>query len=225
MFEHDGKRFYNAIFRPKEVDYRAQHHMNFDEYQEAYVQNDADGYALHNIASYPRGGVPNYAAVWLKQGGPAVRGYHGRTAAQHEEQVARNERDGYHPVNVSVVAPDGVRSYSALWIKSDAGGWRSKSMLTPDAYQELWEEQAGGLSRHATYASGSQMMSGGPPVLSAIFKEKAPGSGRTFGRHAMSRTELQEEYGKRIGSNWLIRAIAGYSEMGNKTYAAIWRKK
>lgn len=224
VYEHGGRRFYNAIFRPKKEEWRAEHHMNFKEYQAAYDQAKADGYRLHNIASYPRGRGVNYAAIWLQVSGPRIRAYHRLTIEEHDAQVERNERDGYHPVNVSVASPSGSPSYSALWVKSDAGGWRSKSMLTPDAYQELWNEQAGDLSRHATYVSGWQLMPDGPPMLSAIFKGDAPGSGRTFGRHGMSRSELQEEYTQRIGSDWLIRAVAGYVEGGRPTFAAIWRK-
>ena len=224
VYEHDGKRFFNAIFRPREVAWRAQHHMDFDEYQEAYNTNKADGYRLHNITSYPRGGGVNYAAIWLKRSGPSQRAYHGRSLDNHEEQVERNTQDGYHPVNVSVAAPNGVRSYAALWAKSDVGGWRSKSALTPDAYQELWNEQRGELHRHATYLSAWQLMPNGPAVLSAVFQETAPGSGSTVGRHGMSSAELQAEFDKRIDAGYLTRAIAGYSEGGKARFAALWRR-
>lgn len=224
VYEHAGGRFFNVIFRPGDVAARTQHHMDSDEYQHAYDTNKADGYRLHNLTSYPRGAAVNYAAIWLKKAGPPLRAYHGRSTEYHDEQVARNTRDGYHPLNVSVAAPALTPSYAALWSKSDVGGWRSRSALTPAAYQALWDEQTGQLDRHGSYLSAWQLGPGGPPMISAIFQATAAGSGSTVGRHAMSGSQLQAEYDTRIGSGWLTRAVAGYSDGGQPRFAALWRK-
>ena len=224
VHEHGGDRFFNAIFRPADVAWRAEHHMDSGEYQAAFDTAKADGFHLHQITSYPRGGSVNYAAIWVKGASPALRAYHGRSRDEHQAQVERNEHDGYHPVNVSVAAPNGVPSYAALWAKSDVGGWRSRSTLTPSAYQTLWNEQAGDLNRHAAYLSAWQVMPNGPPMISTVFQQTAAGSGSTVGKHSMSGSELQAEFDTRIRAGWLTRAIAGYSEGGRATFAALWRK-
>jgi hypothetical protein len=223
VVEVTGQLFFSVVFRPGDVPWRAQHHLDGNEYQQAYDTNKADGYRLHNITSYARGGTVNYAAIWLKQVGPGLRAYHGRSAAQHDELVDTYTKDGYHPVNVSVAAPTGTRSYAALWVNSAVGGWRSRSTLTPAAYQQLWNEQAGQLGRHGTYVSGWQDGPLGAGQLSVVFSATAPGSGPTVGRHGMSSAQLQEEYDARVSAGWLTRAIAGYTD-GGLRYAALWRR-
>ncbi len=191
---------FSAVFRPNDVAWRAQHHMDGNEYQQAYDTNKADGYRLHNITSYARGGVVNCAAIWLKQAGPSLRAYHGKSAAEHDQLVDTHTDDGYYPVNVSVASPKGARSYAALWHLGDPGGWRSRSTLTPATYQQLWNEQVGQLKRQPTYLSGWQDGQFGAPGLSAVFLQTAPGSGPTARRHAMSADDLQKEYDARVSA-------------------------
>ena len=131
VVEVTGQLFFSVVFRPGDVPWRARHRLDGNEYQQAYDTNKADGYRLHNITSYARGGTVNYAAIWLKQAGPGLRAYHGRSAAQHDQLVDTNTKDGYHPVNVSVAAPTGAGNYAALWVNSAVGGWRSP--VHPDA--------------------------------------------------------------------------------------------
>jgi hypothetical protein len=88
---------FSAVFRPNDVAWRAQHHLDGAEYQQAYDTNKVDGNRLHNITSYARGGVVNYAAIWLKQAGPSLRAYHGRSAEQHEQLVDTYTRTATTP--------------------------------------------------------------------------------------------------------------------------------
>lgn len=219
-----GQRFFNVVFRPGGVDWRAQHHMDDTEYQHAFETNGNDGFRLHNLTSYPRSGTVNYAAIWLKDSGPELRAYHGRSAQEHDQLVDTYTHDGYHPINVTVAAPAGTLSYAALWAKDDVGGWQSRSTLTPTSYQQLWDEQVGQLHRHAMYLSGWQVGLLGGARLSAVFSEKAPGSGQTVGRHEMTASELQAEYDQRIATGWLTRSVTGYADGGSVRYAALWRK-
>ena len=189
--------------------------------QQAYDTNKADGYRLHNITSFARGGTVNYAAIWLKQVGPGLRAYHGRSAAQHDEFVDTYTKDGYHPVNVSVAAPTGTRSYAALWVNSAVGGWRSRSTLSPAAYQQLWNEQAGQLA-----GTGPRLGLAGGPLGAGRSPSCSRDGARVGADGRAARDEFRSAPGgvRRAGLGGVAHPrVAGYTA-GGLRYAALWRR-
>ncbi len=170
------------------------------------------------VDSYLRRGRTRYAAIFVKASGPSFAAYHGRVAAQHQAKLDELVAKGYRPVNVSVVAPRGKRSYTVLLEKKSLGNWRSKSFLNASQYQSHFAANAKA-GRRLIYLNAYSYK--GSPRFSAIWSSKAP-SGPA--RHGLSAAQYQSEWQKYTGQGNLTQAVSGYAANRTARYAAFWSK-
>lgn len=219
-FNFKGKLYFNVIFRPERgAKWAAIHNRNAAQYQTAFNNYTAAGYRPVQVDSYPSGNQILYAAVFMKDGGPAVTAYHGLEAAEHQKRFDELTGGGWRPKNISVVSLGGSRFYTALYEKASVGSYEAKSFLTPAEYQQLSDEnkQKG---RQLAYLNVYEHQ--GQPRFTAIWNSATQGGFKA--RHDLSSAQYQDEWESAVKGGMLTRAVTGYAEDGAVRYAAVWRK-
>jgi hypothetical protein len=217
-FELDGRVRFNVIFRPKSAGWAAVHNLSGDQYQAEYDKRKADGFRLRHVDSYTAKGAVLYAAVFVKDGGPAVAAYHGRSAEQHQQLFDEWSAKGWRARNVSVVSVGGQRVYTALY---DTSGpeVRLKSALTTAEYQkEFTDNKEAGL--HLAYVNAYTHQ--GRTFYSAIWTRAAGGG--LVARHGMSGSEYQSQWEDARRDGLLTRAVSGSEAGGRAAYVAFWQE-
>lgn len=224
-YEVAGKTFFNVIFRPRKgaPDWGARHNLDGTQYQAEFNQRKKDGFRLLNLSSYLHGGQVRYACIFVKTAGPEYSAYHGLSAEQHQARVNDLEKDGFRPVNVSVVSVAGQRSYAAFWEKKNVGSWLLKSILTDTEYQQQWNDNWAAGKRVAYLSAYNH---NGAPRFSAIFQSTniEGDEATTAGKHHLTSDQYQTEYESRLSQGHLTRCVAGYADGVSARFAAIWRK-
>jgi hypothetical protein len=224
-YEVSGRTYFNVIFRPRAgaPGWAARHGLTGAQYQTEFNTHTGDGYRLLNLTSYLSGGQVRYACIFVRTSGPAWIAYHGLTADQHQARVNDLSPDGYRPVNVSVVSINGQRSYAAFWERRNVGSWELRSFLTPDEYQQEWNDNSAA-GRRVAYLTAYNHE--GQVRFSAIFWQSnlEGDEASTLGRHGLTSGQYQSEYQTRLGQGYLTRCVAGYAAGSSARFAAIWRK-
>ncbi len=218
-YEVGGQTFFNALYRwdDKRTPWLSRHGLTAAEYQAFFTEQTGKGFRLSNLTSYVEAGRVRYACIFEKKAGPAWIAYHGRTHAQQLAEVARLDKDGFGPVNVSVVSINGERSYAAFFEKDDGTSWRLHTALTPAQYEAKWEEEwkAG---RRATYLSAYQHDGG--VRFSAVFRTSRASPA---GRHDLLVAQLGALIDEHVRAGRLTRCVAGYAVGGEARFGAVWR--
>jgi hypothetical protein len=219
-FNSKGKLFFNVIFRPERgARWSAVHNLDGAQYQAEFDKRKAQGFRLVQVDSYPSGGGILYAAVFAKDGGPAVTAYHGIPAAEHQKKFDALTAGPWKPKNISVVSLDGNRFYTALYEAADTGSSEARSFLTPAEYQQLSDEnkQKG---RQLAYLNAYEYQ--GQPRFTAIWNSTTKGGFKA--RHDLSGGQYQQEWESSLKDGMLTRAVTGYVEGSEVRYAAVWRR-
>jgi murein DD-endopeptidase MepM/ murein hydrolase activator NlpD len=219
-FNVNGKIYFNAVFRPEgDAKWSAVHNLNGSQYQDEVDKRKGLGFRLYHVDSYLAGNQVRYAAIFVKDGGPAVTAYHGLTAAQHQQKMDQLTAGAWRPKNVSVVSIGGNRFYTALYESAKVGGWEAKSFLTASEYQTLADEnkQKG---RQLVYLNAYEHV--GQPRFTAIWNSATQGPFKA--RHGLTGQAYQSEWESATKVGLLTRAVTGYEQNGQVRYAAVWRK-
>lgn len=216
-YEVNGKIFFNAIFRPNDgTACAARHNMTAAQYQAEFDLRSGQGFHLHQIETYLSGSEVRYASIFMKGAASARTAYHGLSAAQHQAKFNALTADGWRPMNVSVVSPNGNRVYAGLYEKRDVGSFFAKSFLTPAEYQAQFTANTGA-GRKLSYLNA--YTHAGTPHFTAIWQSKAPS---VLARHGQDATQFQAEFNKQLAEGHLTRFLTGYEENDGHRFGAAW---
>jgi hypothetical protein len=219
-FNVNGDIYFNVVFRPElGAKWSAVHNLNGNQYQAEVDKRKGLGFRLYHVDSYLAGNQTRYAAIFVKDGGPAITAYHGLAAEQHQDKMDQLTAGAWRPKNVSVVSIGGKRFYTALYESANVGSWEARSFLTPGEYQNLANEnkQKG---RELVYLNAYEHQ--GQPRFTAIWNSATKGAFKS--RHGLTGEAYQDEWESALKSGLLTRAVTGYEEGGRARYAALWRK-
>ncbi|HYJ89373.1 MAG TPA: peptidoglycan DD-metalloendopeptidase family protein [Pyrinomonadaceae bacterium] len=219
-YEVDGKTFFNVILRAADgVPWVARHGLTASQYQAEFNQWVGQGYRLKHIETYVQGGAVRYAAIFIKKSGPAFLAYHGKNATEHQQTFDSLTGQGWVPVNISVVSPNGQRTHAALYEKLDAGTFWTKNFMTASEYQTEFDAnvQSG---RKLVYLNAYRH--GSSTRFTAIWHQKAPAP--FLAHHGLTGPQFQAAFDSNLASGFLTRAIAGYEASGTARFAAYWSK-
>jgi murein DD-endopeptidase MepM/ murein hydrolase activator NlpD len=218
-FAVDGKPYFNGLFRPAGRAWVARHDLTSEEYVEELAHWEGLGYRPRLVESYGDDDEHRYAAVFVRQSGPAYFAYHAKTEAEHEELAGFLVAAGYRPRNVSVVSAGGMTRWTALFVAESIGSFELKSSLTGPEYQEwLLKHEAAG--RRLVYLNAWD--DDGEPRFAAIVSSQA--SSKDAARHGLSQGEYQSEYEQLTALGYLTRVVTGYDDGGEARFAGLWRK-
>lgn len=216
----NGKTYFNAVFRRADTTpWVAKHGLTASQYQTEFNQRIPQGFVPEQVESYLDGNNIRYAAIFVKKGGPAYKANHGKTAQEHQKLFDSYTKEGFIPVNISVVSVGGQRYYTSLYEKVNVGSFEARSFLTASEYQsESDQNKAAG--RQLVYLNA--YTHGGGVRFSAIWQSGM--SGAFVARHGLSGSEYQAEWNKLTNQDYLTRLVTGYEDGNSANFAAVWRK-
>jgi hypothetical protein len=232
-YQVDGETFFNAIWRPSDgVSWIAKRNMTGNRYQSEFDTNKRNGYRLTNLRSYRDGyasdGSSRYAAIWREESGPDLRAYHGKSMMEHQALFDSWTKQGYVPVNLSVVHLGNVREVSGFYVKKDVGSFVSKQMLEwSDVEAEVADNERAG--RHLIYLTSWKTVSV-ESAYSAIFWQNAPGSGDTSVSHMVPDQSFDDKIDWHTKQNTYLTLCLTGAEQGSGDwgwhhgYSAVWRR-
>ncbi|MEO7578765.1 MAG: peptidoglycan DD-metalloendopeptidase family protein [Massilia sp.] len=216
-YEVNGRVFFNAIFHPEDgTAWTAHHGMNASQYQAEFTSRASQGFQLIHIESYISGKEIRYASIFAKKIGGPVAAYHGVSKEQHQQKFNMLTAEGWRPINISVVSPNNVLNYCALYQKRDVGAFFARSFLTPAEYQVQFNEnnKAG---RKLSYLNAYTHL--GQPHFSAIWFEKTPA---VVARHGENPAQFQLEFDRQMAAGLRTRVLTGYEEAEGHRFGATW---
>jgi murein DD-endopeptidase MepM/ murein hydrolase activator NlpD len=220
-FNVGGETYFNMVFRPNDgTEWQAQVGLDAAHYQIEFDKWKAAGYRPLHVETFLNGHNVLYAGIWVKSAGPAWSAYHGRSAADHQNQFNTLTKEGYIPVVVSAVETSGGLLYSALYEKHDVGGFILSGALNFHDYQA---QTNANISAGRKPASLNAISNGHNPLMLGLWEEKA--SANFAARHGQTPAQYQAEYDQFLKEGFLTRALSGCDDgNGNVLYSSIWSK-
>lgn len=218
-YEDGGKTKLNVVFRQSSSVTVSRFGLTKDGFQKEIEDAVAAGYRPTHVESYLRGGAPRYTFV-ARRSTPrgTYRVYHGATVREHDALTKELKAKGLTPTVVSVVAPGGRPSYTALWEKRSLGSWKLSSQIPRSGYQK-WLEAEAKAGRRLVYVDA--WMDGGKAMFSAVVSSKA--SAVYQARHELTSSGYQTEYQRWTGRKLHTQAVAAYATGSGIRFAALWR--
>jgi hypothetical protein len=211
---------FNLVFRPSpDPFWFADHGLSDPQYQDLVERRKQAGFRPVHVSSYHVGGDIRYAAIFHQNDGITWEAYHDQPVDEHFARFAALRDDGFAPVNVSVVSPNGQRRYTALYEQRSVGGFVLQSFLTPDVYQTEFDRLLGD-GFHVAYLDGYRHDGG--VRLSAIWNREHQGVSR--GQHGLDGGDYQDAYDDARSEGFATAAVTGYSLGNQANFAAVWHR-
>ena len=164
-----GAERYAALWEKKAGPaWEARHGLTAAQYQQTFDQLVAQGYRLKYVSGHAFGGQDRYAAVWVKEGGPAWAARHGLTGTQYQQVFDELTKQGYRLVHVSGHGAGNIARYAAIFEKSGGPAWVARHGLSAAAYQQAFN-QFTGQGYRLKVVSGYQV--GGADHYAAIWEK------------------------------------------------------
>lgn len=216
--------FFNVIFRPfTGVLWQSRHGLDGNQYQAEYdLWVEQNNYRIANVVTYwshSKGKVV-YAVLFEKTSGPTQAAYHGLTKAQHQAKLDdwTSAAKGYVPTQISVASAGGERWYTGVYEKKNiAGSWELRSTLSPEEYQQKWNDNVAakrGLAWVHTYLHQGKIN-----FVGLWYGGLSPA-----GQHHLDITELTAALKNSRKNNLYLRGLSGYDRSGIPNHAAFWSK-
>ncbi|WP_169734176.1 peptidoglycan DD-metalloendopeptidase family protein [Hamadaea tsunoensis] len=226
-YEDDEDVFFNTVFRwSTGGQWDARHGMSLTEFTAAVADHRETGWLLTNVTTYIDGTVSGgvaYAAIWDRRtkASPAQEVRIDVGAAVHDATDKDLRSKGYHPVNVSIVAPGGVPQFTSFYNLENVGTVDARPWLSEAEFQAAYtaDAQAG---LNLTYFTACQVKDG--YAISAIWSQSAPGHGPTSAKDGLDADAFLGEVDGHVADGWLTRAVGAYAVDGKPRFGGAWRK-
>ncbi|HEX6683637.1 MAG TPA: hypothetical protein VF062_12620 [Candidatus Limnocylindrales bacterium] len=225
--QYDGDNYFSAIWRPSTAPWVAKRNMTGQEYQDEFDTHVRNGYRLTNVRSYREGSKdsdPLYAAIWRKESGPPFVAYHGLNMAAHQYKFEQLTRDGWAPLNLSVVHLGTEREVTGLYVHQDVGGlWALQTLEWNEVDQAVAKAETYGLQ--CVYLTSWDTISSAD-AYSIIFWGYPPGSQDTVVKHEVFDSQVDTELDYyTVQRDYLTRCITGSSGHGGGfDYSLVFRR-
>ncbi|WP_327590706.1 hypothetical protein OHA25_29590 [Nonomuraea sp. NBC_00507] len=127
-----------AVFEKKSGKHFARHGLTARQFASVNQKAASTGYTLSSVDVYGSAASPRYVGVWTANTGGGWYYTYGKTAKQHEAEVAKRLRQGFRPTQVAV-GPDGT--YAAVWRKDGLRSWAHYIEMSSSGYQKRFDQQ------------------------------------------------------------------------------------
>lgn len=213
-----GSVFYNMVWQPANLAWRAYHGQSAAAYQQVFNQATADGFVAVHVDSHITGSGPRYNVIFEKKA-LATLARHNLSYAQHLQVMEQAKDLGMRPVSVSVVSSGGERRYTTLYHKQPVGSWTLSSQMTAAAYQDkVISEQAAG--RRPIYLNA--YVHQGVVNYSAIFAQLPLKTWQA--RHGQTSAQYQTNFDMFGAQGYSVDVVAGTDGLNAHRFGAIWTK-
>lgn len=213
-----GKIYYNSIWRPAKVPWRAYVGLTLQEYNKLIDDAKADGFSATQVESYRAGDDIQYATIFKKTNNH-WRERHHLNADQHQAELFKALQDGFTPINISVVSTNNQRFYTVLYQESSIGNWLIEPRISSSDFRKMVDDnnQSG---RKLFYINS--YMHENKLYFAAIFAENPGGNWREI--HDLSGSALYTARINSTGKGMLTRMVTGYDGAQHHRFAALWRQ-
>jgi len=214
-----GETYYNSIWRPAKVPWRAYVGLTLQQYKKLIDDAKVDGFSATQVESYRAENDIHYATIFKKTNNH-WRERHNLNADQHQVELFKALQDGLTPINISVVSNNNERFYTVLYQQTSIGNWLIESRLSRNDYKKIVEDNnQSGLKLF--YING--YMHENKPYFAAIFAENPGGNWREI--HDLSSSALHSARINSSGKGMLTRMVTGYDGAQHEhRFAALWRQ-
>src|SRR5689334_2649497 len=120
-------------------DWQARHAMSQAQFQTTFNDLTSKGYRLKCVSGYVSGGTDQYAALWIKAGGPAWVAHSSMTEAEFQQQFNDLTKQGYRLTWLSAHEWNGAARYEAIWEQKTGPAWEAKANLSATEYQQAFD--------------------------------------------------------------------------------------
>jgi DNA-binding transcriptional regulator of glucitol operon len=114
--------------------------MSRDQYQQAFDELAAQGFAPVQVSGYRVNVDVLFAAIWERQSGVAWEVRHGMTASAYQKKFDEMVAGGFRLAWISGYSDTGIARYAAIWRKEPSGPWQARHGLDAAAYQRAFDE-------------------------------------------------------------------------------------
>lgn len=214
-----GEIYYNSIWRPAKVPWRAYVGLTLQQYEKLIDDARVDGFSAAQVESYRTGNDIHYSAIFKKTNNH-WRERHYLNADQHQVELVNALQDGFTPINISVVSNNNKRFYTVLYQQTSIGNCLIESGLSRNDYQKMVDDnnQSG---RKLFYINS--YMHENKPYFAAIFAENPGGNSREI--HNLSSSALHTATINSTSKGMLTRIVTGYDGAQNHhRFVALWRQ-
>ncbi len=201
-----------------EAQWQARHGLTPAQYQSAFDDLSKQGYRLKTVSGYVSGGE-RYAALWVKEAGPAWTARHGLSAADYQKAFDDLAKQGYRLTWVTGYEVGGALKYAAIWEKKGGPELAARHGLSSGDYQKAFDDFTKQGFR-LVHISGYN--AGGSAHFAAIFEKS--GGPAWQARHNMSAADYQKAFDDFAKQGYRLKEVSGYNVGGQDNYAAIWEK-
>ena len=213
-----GSVFYNMVWQPSNLAWRAYHGRSSASYQTVFNQAIADGYVPVHVDSHSSGIGPRYSVIFEKKA-LATLARHDLSYAQHVGVMEQAKDLGMRPVSVSVISSGGERRYTTLYHKAPVGSWTLSSQLSSAAYQsKVLSEKASG--RRPIYVTSYRHQ--GNINYSAVFAQFPLKTWEA--RHGQSSATYQNNFNSFTAQGFNVETVAGTDGLNLQRFVATWTK-
>lgn len=198
----------------------ARHGLTSTKYQQEFTKWANKGYRINHISGYEVSGNARYAAIWIKETGPALKAHHGLSSAQYQQKVTQYVGQGYRIKQVSGYDVKGKAYFAAIFEKKSGPAWVAKHNLTAASYQTEFTKWTGKGYR-LTCVSGYAIS--GKARYAAVWVKQSGPQWKTH--HGMTSATYQQKFNTYRNQGYRLSYISAYRVGNTDRYAAIWEKK
>src|SRR6266700_1509113 len=186
----------------------ARHGMTSQQYQQEFNTHVGQGFRLKLVSGFGVAGQDHYAAIWVKDNGPAFVARHGMTSQQYQQEFNTHVGQGFRLTLVSGYAVAGEDRYAAIWEKDNGPAFVARHGMTSQEYQQEFDTHVAQGFR-LKLVSGYSV--GGQDRYAAIWdKDNGPAF---IARHRMTSQQYQQEFNTHIAQGFRLRLVSGYNPM------------
>ena len=202
-----------------QAQWQARHGLTPAEFQSTFDSLSKQGYRLKTISGYVSGGKELYAALWIKEGGPAWYARAGLSAGDYQKAFDEYTKQGFRLTWVSAHEAGGNVRYEGIWEQKGGPAWEARANLSAADYQKTFDDltKQGYRPLHVYGYS-----SGGAARFAAIF-EKSNGPA-WIARHNLSAQQYQAAFDENGKQGYRLKEVSGYNVGGEDHYVALWEK-
>jgi len=195
-------------------DYAARHALSSAQYQTEVTKFHRAGYKLTYVDGYYVNGKIQFAALWEKGNTSTLIARHNLTAQQYQDEVTKNQKNGYRLIHVDGYSDGKKALYVAIWNKESTSGLRARHGLTGTQYAAEFKKNKDDGYR-LVHISGYGLK--GKAYYAAIWKKGNPSG--YVARHGLTSQQYQEVVTKYWKEGYHVSQVDSY-DVGNKTYYA-----
>jgi len=139
-YQFGGVDYYAAIWDlAPSGPWIARHGMTPAQYQTEFNTQVANGYRLTHVSGYTRGAQQLYAAIWVKDNGPAFYARHGLTAAEYNAAFAYIVPQGYAPTLLDAWDTSVGTLFAGIWEQGAQYAWYQRYGMSASEFQLVFD--------------------------------------------------------------------------------------